>query len=272
MLVKVHKKNGFTLIELILTIIIIGVISGTVFINYNYFSSRTLLRNTAFEITEYIRTSQVNSISSYIDGELDVENIYYQSIRIVVRDGFLKHFQIEDVSYDQGSSGKEFTKYSETFPQQEFSKIKSINKLSFADSDQYKIYYCFLVTDDDGSGNLVLEEDSVQGTVNRIIDTIPLKVCEIGDSAEKKWSNVELNEKNNYDIHISLEFPSQETYSAILPIDVNDDYQKDQIVPLDEKRDIEGYIGLRVFIIDSNDIEVYRYFDVIENGLIYFGN
>jgi len=60
---KVRAVRGFTLVELVVSIGIIGVITGVVIVNYRDFESTTVLKNAAYDVALGIRESQLKSIS-----------------------------------------------------------------------------------------------------------------------------------------------------------------------------------------------------------------
>jgi len=63
---KLRKKNqlGFSLIEVLITSVIIGVVSAIVVVRYGAFNSSVLLKNQAYEIALAVRQAQVFTVSS----------------------------------------------------------------------------------------------------------------------------------------------------------------------------------------------------------------
>ena len=61
---SLYKKNGgFSLLEVMVTAAIIGIITAVVVINYGSFNNTILLRNQAFEIALQLREAQVYAVS-----------------------------------------------------------------------------------------------------------------------------------------------------------------------------------------------------------------
>jgi prepilin-type N-terminal cleavage/methylation domain-containing protein len=64
--------KGFTLVELLVSIGIIGIVSSIVLVKYNTFDSTVLLKSLAYEIALSLREAQVRSVSvSGTSGEFD---------------------------------------------------------------------------------------------------------------------------------------------------------------------------------------------------------
>ena len=60
---KKYYQNGFTLMELLISMAIISIITGIVLVKYNSFDSTVLLKNQAYEIALLLRESQIKSVS-----------------------------------------------------------------------------------------------------------------------------------------------------------------------------------------------------------------
>lgn len=59
----IENKAGFTIIELLVTIAIIGIVTGLVMVRYSSFNSVVLLKNQAFKVALDIREAQVLATS-----------------------------------------------------------------------------------------------------------------------------------------------------------------------------------------------------------------
>ena len=98
--VKKHRRHqhngGFTLLEILVTIAVIIVITGTVIANYTNFTTRSSLRVRAAEIAEFVRLAQEQSLSTEVLSTTAVnETQGFQIVRVQVRDGILQSFRIE---------------------------------------------------------------------------------------------------------------------------------------------------------------------------------
>jgi prepilin-type N-terminal cleavage/methylation domain-containing protein len=59
-----HSMRGFTLVEMLVALAIMGIIASTVIVKYNSFDSSTLLKGAAYEVALTIRDAQAKSVSS----------------------------------------------------------------------------------------------------------------------------------------------------------------------------------------------------------------
>ncbi len=65
---KNNSQNGFTLVELLISVGIITVVSTIVLLKYSSFDSGVLLKNTAYEVALALREAQAKSVSGSHDG------------------------------------------------------------------------------------------------------------------------------------------------------------------------------------------------------------
>ena len=87
-----NRKSGFTLIEIIITIAIISIIISVLLVNYDTFSSRSVLRTRIADIQSYITLAQARSTSGVLVKEhenLTKDSDIYQNIILHVENGQL---------------------------------------------------------------------------------------------------------------------------------------------------------------------------------------
>lgn len=81
---KLRQKNqlGFSLIEVLITSVIIGIVSAIIVVRYGAFNSSVLLKNQAYEIALSLREAQVFTISSRGQGNdfRDEYGVYFENL------------------------------------------------------------------------------------------------------------------------------------------------------------------------------------------------
>ncbi len=61
---KINKNKGFTLIEILIVIVIIGIISSIVILNLSKFRNEQLLKNTTLDVVSLLSKARQNTLSS----------------------------------------------------------------------------------------------------------------------------------------------------------------------------------------------------------------
>lgn len=93
----VNSKNGFTLIEILVTITIIVILISILFSNYNTFTSRSTLRARIGEIVSLTLLAQDRSAAGIREGVSFGYSPGYQIVQIEVRDGKLYSTQLKEI-------------------------------------------------------------------------------------------------------------------------------------------------------------------------------
>jgi prepilin-type N-terminal cleavage/methylation domain-containing protein len=63
-LLKINKNKGFTLIEILIVITILGIISSIVILNLSQFRNEQLLKNTTLDVVSLLSKARQNTLSS----------------------------------------------------------------------------------------------------------------------------------------------------------------------------------------------------------------
>lgn len=63
-LLKINKNKGFTLIEILMVITILGIISSIVILNLSQFRNEQLLKNTTLDVVSLLSKARQNTLSS----------------------------------------------------------------------------------------------------------------------------------------------------------------------------------------------------------------
>lgn len=250
--------QGFTLIEILVSIAIMGIIVGIVFVNYASFTSHSLLRLRVDELGEYIRFAQERSGSA----ETFSQNTLFptrgfQVVRVRVRDGLLKDFRLERAAgpfagFAEGSN----------FSDGRDSDVQGSLTVSLETTERYFVDVCYIDTDSASRYTremLVLNSDSACASDSML--------CSSPDPMVNDYDVIK-TARNNFDIHISIEQPTREVYTNVVPV-VGTTYTYAATEPNgDLKRVSETYEGVRIVLVATASGSVTRSIDVYNTGLI----
>lgn len=254
--------NGFTLIEVLVSIAIMGIIVGTVFVNYGTFTSRSLLRIRVAELGEYVRFAQESSGSAENFSEntaLPTEG--FQVVRLKVRKGIAEQFRLE-------KAPGAFTSFAEgsNFALGRDSTVQGSRKVVLESSEQYYIDVCFI--NEGGSPRYVREQLTLNNDTACAADSM---LCSVPNPTAAGYNAVQ-TARNNFDIHFSIEQPSREVHVNIIPVTISgntETYQYGNTEPNGASARISSvYEGVRVvFITEKGSLQSV---DIFQTGLIGF--
>ena len=251
----------------------------------------------AYSTTTYLSEDRISTTTDdYLFG--------FDSVRIRVREGKLYSYQIESTdsiftSYAETFSPHNLSNNKETVQlgtaqecPRDGGEISSRNELlsqyELDEGGQYAVRYCLL-------GDF--KQDKVQNINNpqslnpgnpegEIVCARDGSPYEIGFDLTTLNTKGKIEKNVNFDIHISFERPTAEPFAAVVwpescPVTGSscvDCYGGDsEVIPSRNPRDfivsnnhetIENIYGIRIFLINEDDNNSFRYFDVLETGLI----
>ena len=252
------NTGGFTLIEVLVSIAIMGIIVGMVFVNYASFTSHSLLRIRVSELGEYIRFAQERSGSAEAFSQNAVLSTQgFQVVRMRVRDGLLKDFRLEKASGP-------FTGFAEgaNFAIGRDSEVQGSLTVSLETTERYYIDVCFI--DTDSATRYTREQLVLNGDTRCTSDSM---LCSSPDPSANGYDVVK-TARNNFDIHFSVEQPTREVHTNIMPV-VGTTYTYSATEPNGEtKRISDTYEGVRVVFVATTGNIATRSIDVYRTGLI----
>ena len=255
-----HK--GFTLMEVIVSIAIMGIIIGTVFINYGTFTSRSLLRVRMAELGEYVRFAQESSgAAENFSKSAAVPTEGFQVVRLKVREGVLALFRLE-------KAPGAFTGFVEggNFALGRDAVVQDTRQVRLGSSEQYYVDVCFI--DEEGSPRYTRKQLTVNSDTACTADSM---LCSVPNPVAAGY-NAAQTAQNNFDIHLSIEQPSREVHANVVPITISGDRETSQYENTEPNgasaRMSAVYEGVRiVFITEKGHL---RSIDVFRTGLIGF--
>lgn len=107
---RIRRKNaGFSLIEVLISAAIIGIVTAIVVVKYGAFNSTVLLRNQAFEVALAVREAQVFSISVRRDPDTGFRDPYGISFPDEGTQQFSLFVDVDDDGYDESEEVERFT-------------------------------------------------------------------------------------------------------------------------------------------------------------------
>ena len=259
-----NASRGFTVVEVLITLAIMGIVIGTVFSDYAGFADKSLQRVRVAELGEFIRYAQDLSSAGEIfsSDPNDPSTDGFQAIRIKVRKGQLETFQVENVS---GS----FTTFDNTkFDPHPDADLLGTDFITLGLSEDYFVDACFI--DIDGTSKYTRE--TLLPDSNGICIPQTSMLCESPDPTGIGYDAGRVT-SNNFDIHFSIEQPSREVHANIFPVQIANDgtetYVYSEAVPNGPQSRISNtYEGIRVLLFTRSGTS--RGLDVYNTGLISY--
>lgn len=249
---------GFTLIEVLVSIAIMAIIVGVVFVNYESFTSHSLLRIRMTELGEYVRFAQERSGSAEVFSQsATLPTQGFQVVRLQVRNGLLQNFRLE-------KAPGAFTGFAEgsNFAFGRDSDVLGSETVLLEATERYYIDVCFI--DTDGTPRYTREQLTLSGdgscTSSSMLCSSPNPLAVGYDATQTA--------RNNFDIHFSVEQPTRDVYANVVPV-VGSVYTYSAIKPNgDLARISEKYEGVRVVFIATTGSSATRSIDIYNTGLI----
>ena len=255
------SRDGFTLIEVIVSVAIMGIIIGTVFINYGTFTSRSLLRVRLAELGEYVRFAQEASGAAENLSKNTASTEGFQVVRIKVREGMLDIFRLEKAPgvFTSFAEGEGFALGRDAI-------VQETRQVRLGSSERYYVDVCFI--DEEGSPRYTRKQLTINSDTACATDSM---LCSVPNPTAAGY-NAAQTAQNNFDIHLSVEQPSREAHANVIPVTISgnsETYQYENIEPNGASARISTvYEGVRiVFITEKGHI---RSIDVFQTGLIGF--
>ncbi len=221
---KMHK-DGFTLVELMITVAIITILLSVIVIGYRDFNSASSIKFRAFDIVENIRLAQASSSAAFLTGD------GYEFVGLKIREGRLEGYGI--------GRAQSYTSFVQIFKEDNsideiFKHISSYRGTSIQ-RENYYVNHCFIYLEDGVTVDSLNEENGK----NR---------CELNSSLETTI----VPALKDYDVLISIQNPTEEPAVTIFPYteDQSDKYDYANIYPSGIRFDGSN-IGFRMLISDS---------------------
>ncbi len=248
--------------EVVVSIAIMGIIIGTVFINYGTFTSRSLLRVRIAEVGEYIRFAQESSgAAENLSRSAIVSAGGFQVVRLKVRNGVVDLFRLE-------KAPGVFTSFAEgeVFALGRDSVVPDSRQVRLGSSEQYYVDVCFI--DEEGASRYTRKQLTVNNDTACTADSM---LCSVPNPTAAGY-NAAQTAQNNFDIHLSIEQPSREVHANVVPVTISGNKETSQYKNTEPNgasaRMSSVYEGVRiVFITEKGHL---RSIDVFRTGLIGF--
>ena len=260
--VHLSSGGGFTLIEVLTSIAIMGIIVGMVFINYGTFTSRSLLRVRIAEMGEYVRFAQEKSGSAENfskNAVLPTEG--FQVVRVKVRNGMLTNIRLE-------KAPGAFTSFAEStnFSEGRDSDVPGSRQVIIETAEKYFVDVCFI--DEGGSPRYARKKLVVKGDTSCSSDSM---LCSTPNPIGTGYDATQTT-RNNFDIHFSVEQPSRAVHANVVPVTITggtETYQYAGTEPNGASARIsDKYEGVRIVFITEKGY--LRSIDMFKTGLIGF--
>ena len=254
--------RGFTLIEVLVSIAIMGIIVGTVFINYGTFTSRSLLRVRVADLGEYIRFAQEwSGAAENFSKNTALPSQGFQVVRLKVRDGILKNFRLEKApgAFTSFAEGTNFALARDT-------DVLGSREVTLEASERYFVDVCFI--DTDASPKYVRKKLILKSDTGCATDSM---LCSVPNPTDAGYNETQ-TARNNFDVHFSIEQPSREVSANVVPVSISggtETYKYASTEPDGASARVSTkYEGVRIVFITEDGY--MSSIDIFRTGLIGF--
>ena len=256
-----ENSKGFTLIEIVVSIIIIVSITTLIFNSYVSFTSRSGLRIRAVEIAEFLRLAQELSASSVpvSASESIAVNQGFQVVRLVVRDGLLKEVRLEEVQGEFSEFAIATTQAPNAFHSAGEADLKGSKRLDLQAQESYFVDFCFI---DSGQTRVYTRVPLEIGSSDCSEATPTYALC---SEPSDQLSDAAL-ERNEFAIHFSIEQPTREVHTNVFPFQ-GGAYLYAQAEPNGHQLRVSNrYEGIRVVVLTREGLK--SSVDVFTSGFV----
>ena len=254
-----RSTRGFSLVELLLVVLLIGVLTALVLVNYSSFGSRSALVVRLTEIEDYVHFAQERSLSAEpltIGGDTTTEG--YQVLQLKVRHGVLDSFFLKK----KVGRSDSLTNLGENLTADD--NATGVSELSSLEN--YFVDACFINLTEGAPvyvrKALISTNDC---TAENPTDPFPM-LCAEQDPLSNTFDE-DVVEKNDFDIILTIEQPTREVYANLIPMWSEDTFSYANAQPAGNGgiTDTE-HKGFRLVLITPNGIK--RSLDFYRLGLI----
>ena len=254
-------RLGFSLVEMIITVAIIGTLAGASLLSHSGFTSQSGLHLRASDVLEFVRYAQDRSSSSEtLSAGSDLPTQGFQVVRLRVRNGRFSSLRLERVPGAFAGFSVDEVNSENNFDAARQGSVPGSLVSTAQPQEEFFVDLCFI--DVDATQRYARRRIGVTGSGSDDSDCSTAILCASPDPSARGFSASD-TEKNDFDVVFAVEQPAREVSMNAVAVDGLGRYKYAYTEPNGPDALVsDTYEGVRVVFItsdgDKKSVDVYK--------------